>query len=106
MNELCLRVVAKVVVTEERVAADLMSNLERHFVKRLLVSVEADSNCAVYDEVHLQNFLFFVVENIFNESDFTLGWLSLLHLLFYGHFAVEIFKLLCHLLLLLFSIGH
>ena len=65
MNELCLRVVAKVVVTEERVAADLMSNLERHFVKWLLVSVEADSNCAVHDEVHLQNFLFLVVDHIF-----------------------------------------
>ena len=65
VNELCLRVVAKVVVTEERVAADLMSNLERHFVKRLLVCVEADSNCAVYDEVHLQDFLFLVVDHIF-----------------------------------------
>ena len=42
-----------------------MSNLERHFVKWLLVSVEADSNCAVHDEVHLQDFFFLVVDHIF-----------------------------------------
>jgi len=47
VDELGLRVVAEVVVAEERVRADLVRDLIRQLVQGLLVRVETDSNRAV-----------------------------------------------------------
>ena len=64
MDEFGLRVVAQVVVAEEGVAADLVGDLERHLVQRLLIGVESDSHSAVDDEVHLQDLLLFIVDDV------------------------------------------
>lgn len=59
-----LRVVAQVVVAEERVAADLMRDLEWHLVQRLLVGVEADADSAVQDEVHLKHLFLLIIDDV------------------------------------------
>ena len=64
MDEFGLRVVAQVVVAEEGVAADLVGDLERHLVQRLLIGMESDSHSAVDDEVHLQDLLLFIVDDV------------------------------------------
>ena len=65
VHKLSLRVVAQVVVAEEGVTADLVRNLERHFIEGLLIGVEADANCAVNNKVHLENLFFFVIDDVF-----------------------------------------
>ena len=64
VHKLSLRVVAQVVVTEERVAADLMRDLEWHLVQRLLVGMETDADSAVQDEVHLKHLFLLIIDDI------------------------------------------
>jgi hypothetical protein len=65
MDELCFRVVAEVKVAEERVLAQLMGDLVAIFFQGLLVQVIADAHSATDDEVHLKDFLLFVINHVF-----------------------------------------
>ena len=64
VHELSLSVTAKVEVAKERVRVYLMRDLERLLLQRLLVSMEPDTNSAIEDEIHLENFLFFIIDDI------------------------------------------
>ena len=64
VHKLSLRVAAKIVIAEERVGADLMRDLERLPLKWLLIGMEPDSNCSIEDEIHLEDFFFFVVDDL------------------------------------------
>lgn len=64
MNELSLGVAAQVVVSEERVGSDLVSDVVRLLLQGLLVGVIADTHGALKDKVHLKDFFLFVVDDI------------------------------------------
>lgn len=64
MYELGLGVAAQIVVSEERVRVDLMRYLEWLLLQRLLIRVEPDANSAIEDEVHFEDFFFFVIDHI------------------------------------------
>ena len=64
MHELSLGVAAQVVVSEERVGSDLVSDVVRLLLQGLLVGVIADTDCALKDKVHLKDFFLFVVDDI------------------------------------------
>lgn len=64
MDELCLGVAAKVVITEEGVGADLVSDVVRLLLERLLVGVIPDTHGALQNEIHLKDLLFFVIDHI------------------------------------------
>lgn len=53
MHKLGLRIVAEVVVSEERILTQLVRNLVPVFLQRLLVQMVADADRSRYDKVHL-----------------------------------------------------
>lgn len=65
VNELGLSVGAEIVVAEKGVGADLMCDFKGLLVKRLLVSVIANANESIQNEVHLKDFLLLVIDDIF-----------------------------------------
>ena len=64
MDELSLCVAAKIVVSEEGVGANLVSDVVGLLLERLLVGVVPDTNSALQDKVHLKNLFLFVVDHI------------------------------------------
>ena len=64
MHKLRLRVVANIVVTEEGVLRDEMSQLVPLLLQWLLVEMESNTNRAIENEKHLIYFLLFVVDDV------------------------------------------
>ena len=64
MNEFCFGVMAKVVISKERVGAQEMSCLKALLFKRLLVHVVSDTDLPLCDEIHLQYFLFLIIDYV------------------------------------------
>ena len=64
VHELSFSVVAQVVVAEEGVGAEVVGQRVPVLLERLLVQVIADADCATDDEVHLEDFLLFVVDHV------------------------------------------
>ena len=64
MDELWLGVTADVVVTEEGIRVDLVRQVVRLPIQRLLVGVVTNANSSTQDEVHLEDLFFFVIDDI------------------------------------------
>ena len=64
MHKLRLYVIAEVVVAEERIAAELVRDPEPASVQWLLVKMVTDADRTRCDEVHLENFLLFVIDYV------------------------------------------
>lgn len=65
MDKLGLSIVTEIVVSEEGVLSEEMGQTETHLFQWLLVQVVADTYCSTDDEVHFENFFFFVIDYIF-----------------------------------------
>lgn len=59
-NELGLKLVAQVEISEERIRVEALHDDVAVLVKRLLVQVVTDTHIARHDEVHLLDFFLFV----------------------------------------------
>ena len=64
MNEFCFGIMAQVVISKERVGSQEMSCLKALFLKRLLVHVVSNTNLSLCDEIHLQYFLFLIIDYV------------------------------------------
>ena len=64
MDEFCFGVMAQVVISKERVGAQEVSCLKALLLKRLLVHVVSNTNLTLCDEVHLQYFLFLIIDYV------------------------------------------
>ena len=76
VHELGLRVAHKVVVAKEARGIELVRDLERFLLERLLVGVEADADCTIRYEVHLKHLVFLVIDDIFVLIFAELTWLK------------------------------
>ena len=64
VNKLRFGVAQDVKVAEERVQVELVRNVERLVLKGLLVRVEAHPDGTLSDEVHLEDFVLLIVDNV------------------------------------------
>lgn len=64
VDKLSLSVADQVVVTEEAICVQMMSDLERLLLEGLLIGVEAYANSALCDEVHLKHLVFLIIDHI------------------------------------------
>lgn len=64
MHKLRLYVIAEVVVAEERIATELVRDPKPASVQWLLVKMVTDADRTRCDEVHLENFLLFVIDYV------------------------------------------
>jgi RNase adaptor protein for sRNA GlmZ degradation len=64
MDKLRFSVIAKVEVSKERVLSKVVSDLIAFFLERLLVQMVSHANSSADNEVHLENFFFFIIDNV------------------------------------------
>ena len=76
VHKLGFRVAHKVVVAKEARGIELVRDLERFLLERLLVGVEADADCTIRYEVHLKYLVFLVIDDIFVLIFAELTWLK------------------------------
>ena len=76
MHKLSFGIAAQIVVTEEGIDSDCVSQNVGLLLKRLLVSVITDADISIEDEVHFEDLFFFVVDHVFVFLLAEMAWLQ------------------------------